>query len=132
MKSNEYILYGLTNRKEIIDKIIAELNADDDYFDIRLILTEALTNAFKHGNKSNMDKPIYLRYVYSSKNVKFEIEDSGTEYKNITIPDEVSDENLLNDCGRGLFLIKCMADKIEFKNNTLMIQKNLTAMKCIP
>lgn len=55
MKSNEFILYGLSKHKQIIDKITAELNASKYNFDIKLILTEALTNAFKHGNNMSME-----------------------------------------------------------------------------
>jgi len=40
MKSNEIILYGLGNYKEIIDNIISDLNVKVDCFDIRLILVQ--------------------------------------------------------------------------------------------
>ena len=128
MKSNEFILYGLSEHKQIIDKIIAELNAYQYNFDIRLILTEALTNAFKHGNNMNVNKPIYLRYFYNDTSVKFEISDSGTGFENVIIHEQLQDENLLCDGGRGLFLIKSLSDKIEFRKNTLIIQKCLSAI----
>ncbi len=125
MKKNEFILYGLKNHKEVIDKIIKDLNLLEDCFDIKLILTEALTNAFKHGNKSNDKKPIYLRYIYHDTTIEFEIEDCGNGFENLTIPNQLVEEDLLNDHGRGLFLINCMADKMEFRNNILVIQKYL-------
>lgn len=127
MKSNEFILYGLSDHKQIIDKIIAELNAYQYNFDIRLILTEALTNAFKHGNNMNVNKPIHLRYFYNGTSVKFEIRDSGTGFENVIVHEQLQDENLLSDSGRGLFLIKSLSDKIEFRQNTLIIQKYLPA-----
>ncbi|MCB2289381.1 ATP-binding protein [Clostridium sp. CS001] len=125
IKSKEFILYGLENIKGIIAKIIADLNILDKCFDVKLMLTEALTNAFMHGNKCNVDKPIYLRYVYDGTYVSFEIEDSGTGLENIIIPEQISNESLLNDSGRGLFIIKSMADKIELRKNTLIIGKCL-------
>jgi len=125
MKKKEFILYGLARHKEIIQKIITDLNILEHCFDIKLMLTEALTNAFKHGNKGNVDKPIYLRYAYDGIEVWFEIEDSGTGFENYTIPEEPANECLLSDSGRGLFLIKCIADKIELRQNTLIIQKSL-------
>lgn len=125
MKGNEFTLYGLSEHKQIIDKIIAELNAPEYDFDIRLILTEALTNAFKHGNDMSIDKPIYLRYLYDSSSVKFEIEDSGNGFENVIIDKELSEENLLDDQGRGLFIIKNLSNNIEFKKNILIIQKSL-------
>jgi len=125
MKSNEFILYGLSEYKQIIDKIISELNVSKYNFDIKLILTEALTNAFKHGNNMNVDKPIYLRYLYNNSSVKFEIEDCGTGFKNLIINEQLEEENILEDQGRGLFLIKNFSDHIELKQNTLIIQKSL-------
>lgn len=125
MKSNEFILYGLSEHKQIIDKVIDDLNASEYSFDIRLILTEALTNAFKHGNKMDIDKPIYLRYLYDNSSVRFEIEDCGSGLKNLIANEKISEENLLDDQGRGLFLIKNLSDNIEMKKNILVIQKSL-------
>ncbi|ADK13372.1 MULTISPECIES: ATP-binding protein [Clostridium] len=127
MKSNEFILYGLSKHKQIIDKITAELNASKYNFDIKLILTEALTNAFKHGNNMSMDKPIYLKYVYDDSNVQFEIKDCGTGFKDTIINKQLDNENILEDEGRGLFLIKNLSDHIELKQNTLIIEKSLAS-----
>ncbi len=129
MKSQEYILYGLDNNREIIDKIITDLDISNYYFDIKLILTEALTNAFKHGNNSNINKPIHLRYNFNGKSIEFQIEDSGTGFGNVMISDKISDKNILSDNGRGLFLINCIADKIKFNNKTLIIEKHLTNIR---
>lgn len=125
MKSNEFILYGLSEYKQVIDKVISELNASEYDFDIKLILTEALTNAFKHGNNMNVDKPIYLRYSYDNSSVKFEIQDCGTGLKNVIINDHLDDEDILEDKGRGLFIIKNLSDNIELKPNMLIIEKTL-------
>lgn len=125
MKSNEFILYGLSEYKQVIDKVISELNASQYDFDIKLILTEALTNAFKHGNNMNVDKPIYLRYSYDNSSVKFEIQDCGTGLKNVIINDHLDDEDILEDKGRGLFLIKNLSDNIELKPNMVIIEKTL-------
>lgn len=125
MKKNEFVLYGLDNYQGVIESVISNLNVLEDDFDIKLILTEALTNAFKHGNNGMKDKPIYLRYINRGNNVEFEIEDCGNGYENLIIPKLLIEEDLLNDSGRGLFLLNCIADKIEFRKNTLVIQKQL-------
>ena len=127
MGKNEIILYGLSKYKEVIDKLTYDLNVSEDCFDIKLMLTEGLTNAFKHGNKGSNDKPIYLRYYNYGTYVRFEIEDCGQGFGNRAIPNTSLDEDLLSNSGRGLFLINCIADKIELRNNTLIIQKQLRA-----
>lgn len=125
MLNNKIILYGLAKYKEIIDKITEDLNVSEHSFDIKLILTEALTNAFKHGNKGDSDKPIYLSYHHCGSYVKFEIEDCGDGIEWKENHNDPLDEDLLNSSGRGLFLISSIADKIELNNNTLIIQKYL-------
>lgn len=127
MKSNEFILYGLSQYKQIINKIIDELNTSKYNFDIKLILTEALTNAFKHGNNMRTDKPIYLKYIYDNSRVQFQIKDCGTGLKDTIIDKQLDDENILEDKGRGLFLIKNLSDHIELKHNTLIIEKSLAS-----
>jgi len=129
MRRDEYILYGLKKHNEVIDEIVSSIETIDDNFDIRLILTEALSNAFKHGNKNSVDKPIYLRAIHDDRGIKFEIEDSGDGFGDIVIPEQISDDNLLNNYGRGLFLIKAIADEVEFRNNTLIIYKTLIINK---
>lgn len=125
IKKNKFTLYGLSKYEEIIDRIIEDLNASKHYFDIKLILTEALTNAFKHGNHNDIKKPIYLTYYYDGQNIKFEVEDSGPGFKDVIIPNEACEQDILNDSGRGLFLIKSLVDTIELRENTLVIEKQL-------
>lgn len=126
-KTKEIILYGLSELKQIIDKVIKELNVCEYYFDIRLILTEGLSNAFKHGNKGCVSKPIYLRYCHEGDMLKFEIEDSGMGFQENYILNEFNEEDLLSESGRGLFIIKSLVDKIDINKNTLIIQKRITA-----
>ncbi|MCT4542748.1 MAG: ATP-binding protein [Vallitalea sp.] len=127
MKKYEFILHGLDNCKEIIELIITNLKRiynNINYFDIKLILTEGLTNAFKHGNKNNKEKPIFLRYYLKHAHVIFEIEDSGNGV-NGNIPDSIPEENILNNQGRGLYLINVIADELQVKGNCLIIKKYL-------
>ncbi|MFL0245474.1 ATP-binding protein [Candidatus Clostridium stratigraminis] len=124
-KSGSYVLYGVSERDKIISDIVDSLGAEDSCFDLRLILTEGLTNAYKHGNEENPELPIYLRYFYEPEIVTFEIEDSGTACGEIKIIEEISSENLLEDSGRGLFLIKCYCDEVKMINNILIMQKHL-------
>lgn len=125
IKSGSYILHGVSERDKLISDIVDSLEAEDLFFDLRLILTEGLTNAYRHGNQENPELPIYLRYFYEPDIVTFEIEDSGTACGDIKIIDQISSENLLEDSGRGLFLIKCYCDEVKVTNNTLIMQKHL-------
>lgn len=120
---NTQTLYGIDGYNNIIENIIQKLNAYDYYFDIKLILTEALLNAFEHGNKSDKSKPINLFYNFDGKYLNFKITSSEKNLPKINIPESVSNEDLLKDHGRGLYLINSLSDKVEFKDNSLLIQK---------
>jgi len=122
---NAQTLYGISNYNTVIEDVIKALNAYDYYFDIKLILTEALLNAFKHGNKSDKTKPINLFYNFDGKYLNFKITSCEKFLPKINIPESVSNEDLLKEHGRGLFLIKSLSDKVEFKDNSLLIQKNI-------
>lgn len=127
MKSDFLTLYGLSNSDAIIKGMIEDLECYKHDFDLKLILTEALTNAFKHGNNMDEEKPIYLKYEYikETKHVTIEIKDSSHDVKEITIVDEITDDMLENTSGRGLFLIQAMADEFYFKRNVMVIKKCL-------
>ncbi|WP_053242981.1 ATP-binding protein [Clostridium sp. DMHC 10] len=120
---NTQTLYGIDGYNKIIETIIQKLNAYDYYFDIKLILTEALLNAFEHGNKSDKTKPINLFYNFDGKYLNFKITHYTKNTQNINIPESINNEDLLKEHGRGLFLIRSLSDKVEFKDNSLFIKK---------
>ena len=126
--NNEVILYGLDKYSQTIDRIISELDIGDNpdiCFDIKLMLVEALNNAYLHGNGSDAGKAIKLRYSYYGENIRFEVEDTGKGFENVVIPEGLPDSNLLNNCGRGLFLISCISDRMEMKGNVIIIEKQI-------
>lgn len=73
----EVMLHGLECHQMIIDGIIQELDLEAYAFDIRLILIEAVTNAYYHGNLSDCSKPITIRYLLLDQLLELQIEDSG-------------------------------------------------------
>lgn len=123
----ELILYGLKDHQCIIDQVIQDLNIEMYAFEIRLILVEAVMNAYSHGNRSDCNKPIYIRYLLIDNNLYLEIEDcgEGVGKENMIIPEEIDNDNLLSESGRGLFLIGCFADSVEMIRNTIHINKIL-------
>lgn len=123
MIEGSFTIQGLTNYNSIIEEIIKKLQLSDHWFDIKLILTEAITNAFNHGNKGDKEKPILIRFAYDGKKVIFEIVDCGDSEEDLIIPNEINDSSLLEERGRGLFLVQCLTDKVELYKNTLRIEK---------
>ena len=133
--SKEVVLYGLKDYEQTIDKVIKELNYEHNYFNMKLILTESLSNAFNYGNNADSSKPIFLRYNRNQEIIKLEIEDLGLSNKNSSsiketlknVSKAAYENNMLDtfiEKGRGLFLIHCFSDNVEFNNNTLSILIN--------
>lgn len=54
------LLYGIDRISEKLDIIIQSLNLEKQCFEIKLIVTEAVNNAFIHGNKKDKSKPICI------------------------------------------------------------------------
>lgn len=127
MKKDLFTLYGLTNYESAISEMINDLKCHNYHFDLKLILTEAITNAFKHGNKMDEEKPIILEYEYikKTKYIKIQISDSGNNLGDIEVKDEITDDMIEETSGRGLYLIKSIADEFYFKENKMIIEKCL-------
>ncbi|HYE09049.1 MAG TPA: ATP-binding protein [Patescibacteria group bacterium] len=122
---NEFVIYGLNNYMLIIDDIIHELKARDYEFDIKMILVEAVTNAFYHGNNCDDKLPIYVRYDLDCNKLKFDIEDCGGEIEDLDSYKCIDFSDVLNEGNRGLYLIGCYAEKIEYSNNILKVEKSI-------
>ena len=89
---------------------------DDIYGNIMVAVTEAVNNAIRHGNKFDKDKNVYLSLYVQPNQLKFEIEDEGTGFNHENLDDPTAPENLENPGGRGIFLIRHLADAVEFSN----------------
>ena len=123
MIKKEVIFHGIEDHSRIIENILDDLRLKDDYFDVKLILTEAITNSFVHGNNRDKNLPITLHYYYDGQAVFFEIEDSNKNKGNINIPDKIEDDEILSESGKGLFLINVLSDEVEINNNVIKIKK---------
>ena len=87
---------------------------DDIYGNIMVAVTEAVNNAIRHGNKFDKDKNVYLSLYVEANHLKFEIEDEGQGFNYDNLDDPTAPENLENPGGRGIFLIRHLADAVEF------------------
>ncbi|GAB3230555.1 hypothetical protein GCM10027346_16320 [Hymenobacter seoulensis] len=95
---------------------------DDIYGNIMVAVTEAVNNAIRHGNKFDKDKNVFLSLSVDQNLVKFEIEDEGTGFDYTNLIDPTAPENLENPGGRGIFLIRHLADEVEFRKDGRNVQ----------
>lgn len=90
---------------------------DDIYGNIMVAVTEAVNNAIRHGNKFDKDKNVLLSLYVEQDRIKFEVEDQGNGFDYDNLLDPTAPENLENPGGRGIFLIRHLADEVEFSND---------------
>tara|TARA_Y200000002_G_C22671391_1_gene660198 strand:+ start:358 stop:747 length:390 start_codon:yes stop_codon:yes gene_type:complete len=86
------------------------------YGNVLVSVTEAVNNAIVHGNKEDKNKKVKIQLRKNKKSVRFVIEDEGAGFDFSSLPDPTSPENINKVKGRGIFLIKNLADKAKFKN----------------
>lgn len=121
----ELLFYGLDNITEKLENILKTLNLKNQYFEIKLIIVEAVSNAFIHGNKSDKNKPISIQWELKENLFIVSVTDCGYGVKNLDNHKEINEDNILKDCGRGLYIISCYTDEVEFKDNSIIMKKYL-------
>lgn len=114
---------NLTKVEHMIDSICDRFRVDEDHYGNMLVaITEAVNNAINHGNKRNPDKYVDVAFKTDGKNMTWQIQDEGEGFDPDNIPDPTAPENIEKPDGRGVFLMKSLADSIEFQNNGSMIE----------
>src|SRR6185436_12342759 len=103
--------------EHLIDDICRLYNVNqDNYGNILIAVTEAVNNAIHHGNQNNPDKFVHIDFQRGEKQLIFYIKDEGPGFDYANLPDPTDPANIEKINGRGVFLMKNLADKIEFHN----------------
>src|ERR1017187_5168952 len=102
----------------LINEICEKFKISEDYYgNILVALTEAVNNAIQHGNKNNPSKHIDITFKIRPDHISFTIKDEGPGFDFSHLPDPTAPENIEKLNGRGVFLMKNLADKVEFEDN---------------
>jgi serine/threonine-protein kinase RsbW len=84
-------------------------------FDIMLALSEAVTNAIRHGcGEREKDEVVDIEVKITPNTVEIRVHDCGTGFEPDALPDPTHADNLHIPSGRGVFLIKNLADDVRF------------------
>jgi len=101
--------------ERFVDEICDFYNiGDENYGNILIAITEAVSNAIYHGNRLDPDKSVRFFYETKDNNLCFTVQDEGRGYNPETLPDPTDPENVENPNGRGVFLMKRLTDDIKF------------------
>jgi serine/threonine-protein kinase RsbW len=85
-------------------------------FEIELVLTEALTNAIKHGSAHDPSKRIQCCVACDhDRGMLIIVRDPGPGFDPASIPSPVIGENVFSTGGRGIYLINQLMDEVRFE-----------------
>ncbi len=115
---------SLVEVENLIDKVCADLGVQEDaYGNVLIAVTEAVNNAIQHGNEENSN--LFVDVAVGDKDTEFcfRIKDEGIGFDFNSLPDPTAPENLLKESGRGIFLMRNLADEVEFdgEGNSVII-----------
>jgi serine/threonine-protein kinase RsbW len=109
--------------EKLIDEIKTEHNIHEEcYGNMLVAVTEAVNNAMQHGNKFDPDKKVNINYEIDPDQVSFVITDEGPGFDYMNLPDPTDPENIEKTSGRGVFLMKHLADQIIFSENGRVVE----------
>ena len=104
--------------ESLVDNVVLKYQlSPDKKGNILISLTEAVTNAIRHGNNYDECKCVEVKLRKQKNRIAFQISDEGDGFDYNNLPDPTAPENLIKCGGRGVFLMKALCDEIEFQNN---------------
>ena len=115
--------YNIRIIESFIDNAKETYNLNDDiYGNIIISVTESVNNAIIHGNKRNKDKNVKLSLILTEGMIKFRIQDQGSGFNFDNLPDPTAPENISKPGGRGIFLMRHLADEIAFRDDGRIVE----------
>jgi serine/threonine-protein kinase RsbW len=115
--------------ENFVDDLVLKMQIGDDvYANLMTCLNEAITNAIYHGNKQNANKMVYVNLeIINNKRLIFNIADEGEGFDFTNIPDPTDQSNLEKLTGRGVYIMKRLADQCIYnsKGNELELHFKL-------
>ena len=127
MQSINIQIPSLSDNIRIIESFIDnakekfQLN-DDIYGNIMISVTESVNNAIKHGNKNDTSENVSISLLLNESQLKFRVEDEGSGFDYHNLPDPTAPENIEKPGGRGIFLMKHLADEVVFSENGSVVE----------
>lgn len=104
--------------EDLVDEVCRLNNVHEDHFgNVLIAVTEAVNNAIQHGNLSDPDKNVKINVKRNAQDLCFVVIDDGKGFNFESLPDPTAPENIEKENGRGIFLMKSLADEVVFEKN---------------
>lgn len=104
--------------EDLIDRAQAFFGAhvgdEDLLYRIVLLASEAATNAIEHGNQLDPSLKVQIWFAIRDGQAAVVVEDEGGGFNPKRVADPLAADHLLDDSGRGVFLMNELADHVEW------------------
>jgi serine/threonine-protein kinase RsbW len=109
---------SITLLENLIEQIADKHQISEDTFaNMMTCLNEVAINAIVHGNKLDESKKVIINAEVEAKRVIWTITDEGPGFDYDHLPDPTAAENLESLTGRGVFIVKQLADQCIFNSS---------------
>lgn len=109
---------AVTKVETLVDKVCNDLGVQEDFYgNVLIAVTEAVNNAIQHGNLFNNELEVNVAVGNKPEEFCFIIKDQGRGFDFENLPDPTAPENIEKENGRGIFLMRSLADDVEFEDN---------------
>ncbi len=116
-------LDNICHIEKLVDEISEECKLTSDLYGKVLIATiEAVNNSIVHGNKLDSSKTVEIAVRIDDSKINIYVKDQGPGFDFNNVPDPTKPENIENVSGRGVFLMRNLADDISFKDNGSVVE----------
>lgn len=88
--------------------------SEDEQIDLMVAVMEALNNAINHGNGEDAKKKVHLKIDIDPASITVWVQDEGGGFDPDAAPDPLAPENLMNNSGRGLLMMRAFMDEVDF------------------
>ena len=115
----------------VVEKLIDKISADhgivaEHYGNVLIAMTEGVNNAIVHGNKLDETKAVSVSCAIDEKTLVFRITDEGPGFDYDNLPDPTAPENIEKPHGRGVFLMRHLADECSFEDEGRIVELTFT------
>jgi len=88
---------------------------EEDLHKIGMAVRECIVNAVVHGNRYNRRKKVHLSVLNGKDHLTVFVGDEGEGFDLSALPDPLAEHNLLQQSGRGIFLIRAFVDEFQVR-----------------
>ncbi|HEY5327917.1 MAG TPA: ATP-binding protein [Mucilaginibacter sp.] len=122
VQTGELYTLQLPSKQEsiiLLENLIEEIAdkhkiSEDTFANMMTCLSEVVINAIVHGNKLDPDKRVIVNADIESRRIVWTVTDEGEGFDYNNLADPTAPENLENLTGRGVFIVKHLADQCIF------------------